>query len=201
MACVILLAGCPKGNAVADRAGPAPVQPAREEAKKADPAAERSPAMPKKSGADPAPLFEGYKPKTTPDTILDYRPGVGKRFQELPEESLENLPKLLKALAEQQKLAGETPGGWVQGNVALGGDEKEYRPSDEELVECEIGDRIRRIVDGAEAGALAAILGKAGIRESDVSFRSFSFRHVDAMGSGRFFYASSVMKGHVDLKE
>jgi hypothetical protein len=208
LACGLCLAGCSKGPGDEGKDKPAPS--AGGEQKKSGPEGQGGTAMPKDSKGE-APRegdkgdrnspFEGYRPKTTPDTVADYRPGIGRLLEKLPAESLGNLPDLVARLEEQKRLAKGRPGEWTQGNVALGADEKEYRPSDEELVEGEIGDRIGRIVEKADAAALAGVLEKGGVADAEIAYRRFHYRHVDAMGSGRFFYASAPEEVRVALKK
>ena len=44
-------------------------------------------------------------------------------------------------------------------------------------------------------------LDEAGITATSVTYNAFSFRHVDAMGSGRFFYASEPKEVVVALRK
>jgi len=55
----------------------------------------------------------------------------------------------------------------------------------------------------ARAGAeeVAATLARAGIEIDVVRYEAFTFRHVDVMGSGRFFYASEPIPTEVRLTE
>ena len=43
-------------------------------------------------------------------------------------------------------------------------------------------------------------LGAAGVTVTEVQYSRFEFRHVDVMGSGRFFYASKPIAASVLLK-
>jgi hypothetical protein len=135
--------------------------------------------------------FGDYVPKLTPDTVLDYRGTINPRLEELPPAQLEALPALLARIEEQKHLAAKHRGRFTPGNLILGADPEEYQPSDEELLESEVGDRIQRVVSRANPAEIASILERAGIALTEVEYGAISFRHVDVMGSGRFFYASA----------
>jgi hypothetical protein len=130
--------------------------------------------------------FADYAPKTSADTLLDYRGDLKARLDSLPPARLDSLPALLNALRWQKNLARRHPGRTEKGNPILGADEEQYVPSDEELLESEIGRRIAAVLKGADP----ADLKKAGIK-GKISYRHIDFRHVDVMGSGRFFYTSA----------
>jgi hypothetical protein len=135
--------------------------------------------------------FPGYQPKLSPDTVLDYRPELRTQIETLPEPSAENLRALLDALDHYRDAAGAQPGRWIDGSVPLGGDPREYEPSDAELLLAEVGDRIGLVAATMHPAAFAAAMGMLG-REVPISYPRFAFRHVDVMGSGRFFYASDA---------
>ena len=144
--------------------------------------------------------FPDYTPKRTPDTMLDYRPDLQTRQDQLPPATLEALPVLLDAFETHQRLARQQPGEWVEGNVILGADPHEYHPSDEELLVSEIGKRIRLVVSGASKKDLSVILSRTGTSVREIIFGEISFRHVDVMGSGRFFYASEPKPIRIDFR-
>lgn len=135
-------------------------------------------------------VLAGYEPKMSPDGMLDYRPRLGFESSALPETRLEDLPVLADALDMLTAAARARPGHWEDGNLALGADLREYVPSDEELLAAELGQRIVALLDGAEAEAVARIWAAAGRDGYKAAFTTFDFRHVDVMGSGRFFYAA-----------
>jgi len=136
--------------------------------------------------------FPDYKPKTSPDTVLDYRPQIGAELEKLPEATPGNLPKLLELLEEYRQKSRQNPGKTEEGNQILGADAREYVPSDPELIQSEIGNRIKQVVAAAAPGALKQ-------EQRQVKYDAISFRHVDVMGSGRFFYASSPTKTIISL--
>ncbi len=143
--------------------------------------------------------FPGYEPKTSLDTALDLRPGLGSAFRALPPASLSELPKLLGLLDVAKEEAAKGPGRWVDGQIQLGADQRQYEPSDAELRAAEIGDRIRRVVGEASAEALRHVLSRAEITATKVEYKRFEFRHVHVMGSGRFTYASGPVATTVQL--
>ncbi len=91
----------------------------------------------------------------------------------------------------QKERARATSGAWSDGNMILGADRREYEPSDEELLEGEIGSRLARAAAAAGAAKFEAAAKAAGLGPGELTYRTFEFRHVDVMGSGRFFYASA----------
>ena len=143
--------------------------------------------------------FPDYKPKTSPDTMWDYRPMLASTLNSLPAETLPGLPELLKALEQAKQAAAKSPGKWTQGQIQLGADPKQYEPSSAELRAAAIGDRIRRVVASADPAALAEVLKKAGVEASEIVYNRFNFRHVDVMGSGRFTYASEPIPTTIAL--
>ncbi|MFH2076713.1 MAG: hypothetical protein ABIJ57_15445, partial [Pseudomonadota bacterium] len=110
------------------------------------------------------------------------------------------LPQLIQALKEHQVRASANPGEKRPGNVALGADPEEYEPSDEELIAGEIGQRIRRVVESTTKGDLERVLAGAGLKDDEIKYNEFSFRHMDVMGSGRYFYASDPAPVRVPLR-
>ena len=146
-------------------------------------------------------MFPDYKPKTSPDTMWDYRPKLASTLSSLPAETLPSLPGLLTALERAKQEAVKSPGQWTQGQIQLGADPKQYEPADAELRAAAIGDRIRRVVASADPAALTAVLKKAGVEASEIAYNRFTFRHVDVMGSGRFTYASKPIPTTIVLGE
>lgn len=136
--------------------------------------------------------FPDYKPKISPDTVSDYRPQITAELDKLPAATLENLPRLLELLEEYKQKSQQNPGRTEEGNQILGADAREYVPSDEELLQSEVGNRIGQVVDAAAPGALKQ-------KERQVEYGAITFRHVDVMGSGRFFYASRPLKTIISL--
>jgi hypothetical protein len=100
------------------------------------------------------------------------------------------LPAMIHALADVAARADENPGTVREGNVILGADPQEYVPSEQELLEHAIGDRIASVIAGSDPKRVAAALEKAGIEKRELTYGRIEVRHVDVMGSGRFFYAS-----------
>ena len=136
--------------------------------------------------------FPDYEPKLTDDTVLDYRPSLAADIDALPDVTHESFTSVIYQIVQLALAAEANPGEWVDGNQPLGANEKEYVPSNEELLAAELGDRlfifseshtIDDIVQNAWKGSM--------IHPPNVSYTRFDFRHVDVMGSGRFFYASA----------
>lgn len=137
-------------------------------------------------------MFPDYEPKRTPDTIEDYLRGPSKVLQilrESGEEKLANLKNLIQKFEDYKYKAEKNPGGPRPGNVALGADPNQYYPSDEELIVSELGKKIQRIMEAYPKNEIAQIKSKEKIKALKIVFNEIWFRHVDVMGSGRFFYA------------
>jgi len=145
------------------------------------------------------PPFGDYQPKRSPDTALDFRSSLARDFEALPPAEAASLPELLHLLEAQQQKARKSPGTFVDGNVILGAPPREFQPSDEELVESELGDRVARAAAAAPAAEVEAILKRANITLRSISYRAITIEHVDVMGSGRFFYASEPVQREVTL--
>ncbi|MCA8892453.1 hypothetical protein [Hyphomonas sp.] len=131
--------------------------------------------------------FPDYEPKLTPDTLLDYRPGLLASMPSLPEATVANLPKLMETLEYWRAQAEANPGGFEPGNMPLGADAQQYEASDAELMWALAGQRVADL----------AINNPDQLRESlppeselPLTYPVFAVRHVDVMGSGRFFYVS-----------
>jgi hypothetical protein len=144
------------------------------------------------AGADPS---AGYTPKTSADTVTDYRPGVAGEVGALPPVS--DAAGLARAFLQWNSRAQGSPGGFEAGAVQLGADEQQYKPSDAELVAAEAGDRLSAALTGADQAtkdAVTAVLGPdPGVR----AYKRFDYRHSDVMGSGRYFYASAPKSASV----
>jgi hypothetical protein len=84
--------------------------------------------------------------------------------------------------------------------MILGANPREYRPSLEELILAEIGERIEKILDFYPKKEVLKILGKAKKDLKKAKFRKFTFIHSDAMGSGRFFYVDKIQESEINLK-
>ena len=144
--------------------------------------------------------FPDYQPKTSPDTLTDYRPSLSGRVAALPAARPDNLKALIRQLKEWGRKSVKSPGAWEEGNVALGADPKQYVPSDAELMLGEICDRISRVVAATNPSELTSQMKRQNIKTNRIVCNSFTFRHVDVMGSGRFFYASPPRTAVIDIK-
>jgi hypothetical protein len=144
------------------------------------------------TGADPS---AGYTPKTSADTVTDYRPGVAGEVGSLPPVS--DAAGLARAFLQWNSRAQGSPGGFEAGAIMLGADEQQYKPSDAELVAAEAGDRLSAALTGADQAtrdAVTAVLGQdPGVR----AYKRFEYRHSDVIGSGRYFYASAPKSASV----
>ncbi len=141
---------------------------------------------------DPETMFPDYQPKRTPDTVLDYLPGLAAEINRLPDPSPQNLADLIYVLEAYQAQARKNPGQWEEGNIILGAKPKEYRPSVPELLVAETGARIRSVLNNAPAAEIEQISDKEKIKTRQLKFKYFTFTHADVMGSGRFFYVEEI---------
>jgi len=138
-------------------------------------------------------LFSDYEPKTTPDTVHDYLRNpdsfVFKILDEIAQPNLKNLIKIMNYFIKYKKEAENSIGDYQEGNIALGADPDQYYPSEEEILVSELGKMIKSIIDSNSRKDIDNIKKKDGIKSQILIFNEIYFRHVDVMGSGRFFYA------------
>ena len=87
-------------------------------------------------------LFPDYDPKTTTDTVYDYlRDQDSKVFEilkEIGQPSLENLVVIVNYFIKYKCKAKNNPGGYQEGNIAIGSDPDQYYPSEEEILTSEL---------------------------------------------------------------
>jgi len=137
-------------------------------------------------------LFPDYEPKITPDTIEDYLRGSSKVYEilaEVGEPSSGNLKNIVKYFKKYVKKAIKNPGGYQKGNIAIGADFSQFYPSEEELITSQLGKMIEKIVNSQSREEFEKVKKQEGIKSQKIEFNEIYFRHVDVMGSGRFFYA------------
>lgn len=138
-------------------------------------------------------LFPDYEPKNTPDTAHDYLKKtdsfVFKILKELEKYKLETLKLILKYFNEYKIKAKKNPGVIQQGNVILGSNLDQYYPSEEEIIVSELGKMILNIVNLNSKEEIDDYKKKHGIKSQTIIYNEVKFRHVDVMGSGRFFFA------------
>jgi len=138
-------------------------------------------------------LFPDYEPKRTPDTVHDYlrnpKSIVYDVLNEIGQPGLKKLKTIIELFEKYQKLAVENPGSTIKGKVYLGADPDQYYPSDEEILASELGKMIRNIIRENTKEEIEKYIKEENIKVSTLEFNEITFRHVDVMGSGRFFYA------------
>lgn len=150
-------------------------------------------------GAESEERFSDYKPKLSEDTVLDYRPGLAEEIAELPPVTNETFTESVVIIGMHHLSALDNPGHWEDGNMPLGANEREYVPSDEELIASELGQRISSFVKGLSREEVLQAWRGRQIIPPTVEYDQFTFRHVDVMGSGRFFYASAPQRVVIDF--
>jgi len=138
-------------------------------------------------------IFPDYQPKITPDTINDYlRKPDSKVFivlSKISHPSLSDLKRILDMFKKYQIEAQENPGKIQPNNIALGADPDQYYPSEEEILTSELGKIIKSILETNSKQKIEEVKQREGITSQTLKFNEIYYRHVDVMGSGRFFYA------------
>jgi len=146
-------------------------------------------------------LFLDYEPKTTPDTIHHYlrKPDsfIFKILGEIGQPSIENLKLILDYFNKYKATVEINPGRYRDGNIVLGSNQDQYYPSEEEILVSELGKMIKDIMTSNSQKKINTLKIKEGILSQTVVFNEIFFRHVDVMGSGRFFYAE---KKHPEIE-
>ena len=132
-----------------------------------------------------------YRPKMSPDTVLDYRPAITEQVAKLPPVAVAALPALVRTLERYQAVARRQPGQWTMGRVYLGANPREYWPSNAELLAAVVGNRIKKLLERASLGEIGRVLAEAGVKLAVITYNSFEYRHADVMGSRRYFYCSA----------
>lgn len=136
--------------------------------------------------------FADYQPKTTPDVLTDYMPSAYSTVKDLPAAELDNLNQLIEQYRKYRKLAKKNPGKWVDGNMILGANPREYEPTYEEILLCEIGKRIRILHQNFSPKELRKRARRRVGFLNTIHYKDFSVTHSDVMGSGRFFYIDTI---------
>jgi len=108
---------------------------------------------------------------------------------EVGEVSSRNLKRIVKHFKKYIKKVIKNPGGSRKGNIAIGTDFNQYYPSEEELLAFELGKIVEKIVYSHSREEFKKVKVQEGIKSQKIEFNEIYFRHVDVMGSGRFFYA------------
>ena len=140
-------------------------------------------------------MFPDYQPKINPDTLEDYlrKPSnVYKILGEIGEPSINNLKTIITYFLKHKNAAENNPGGTRKGNVAIGADVDQYYPSEDKLLVSELGKLITQITESYSKQQMKTLKLKHQIKSQRFSYHEITFRHVDVMGSGRFFYAEKA---------
>ena len=139
--------------------------------------------------------FSDYKPKITPDTIEDYLRRPSKVYEilgEIGSPHISKLNKILDLFNKYEKEAKKNMGKFEKGNIAIGADLDQYYPSEEALLVSELGKLILQLNESYSKQQLKTLKLRYKIKPQQIRFYEISFRHVDVMGSGRFFYAEKA---------
>lgn len=153
--------------------------------------------LPADAAATPGAAGEGladYLPKTTADTVTDYRPSVSSEIGALP--SVGSPAALAQAFVDWKARAVASPGAFETGDPQLGAEAQQYKPSDAELVAAEAGDRLSAAINGADDATKVSVSAVLGPDPSARNYKRFDYRHSDVAG-GRYFYASAPIDATV----
>ena len=137
-------------------------------------------------------LFPDYEPKITPDTIEDYLRRSSKVYDilaEVGESNSGNLKRIVKYFKKYIKKAIKNPDGTRKSNIAIRADFNQFYHSEEELIASELGKMIEKIVNSHSREEFEEVKMQEGIKSQKIEFNEIYFRHIDVMGSERFFYA------------
>ena len=140
-------------------------------------------------------IFPDYEPKLSPDTINDYLRRPSKVYEiigELGEPHISKLNKILDLFNNYEKKAKNNAGRYEKGNVAIGADLDQYYPSEDELLASELGKMILQLSESYSKQQMKTLKLRYKIKPQQIRFFEITFRHVDVMGSGRFFYAEKA---------
>lgn len=183
-----LVAGCSKPTALASNANAKGVITVAAAPPKTPPPALPPEALAELAADNPDAAPPAATPADTPAgpaTVTDYRASVAGDIANLP--PVGDATALAAAYATWHAKAASSPGATEAGQIQLGADPQEYRPSDAELVAAEAGDRLSAALQGADEATKASVTTIVGDARA---YRRFDFRRVDVMGSGRYYYAS-----------
>ncbi|MFX0031892.1 MAG: hypothetical protein ACFE8E_12690 [Candidatus Hodarchaeota archaeon] len=143
-------------------------------------------------------LYPDYEPKKTPDTVKDYlrypKTKIFNILDEIGVPSIDKLKIILDLFIKYKEEAKKKPGRVEDGRVYLGADLKQYVPSEEELLVSELGKLILNIVKKHTKDEIDEYKKRMKIKSQKIVFYEITFRHVDVMGSGRYFYAEKMPK-------
>jgi hypothetical protein len=141
-------------------------------------------------------LFPNYEPKKTPDTLYDYlkylKTNIFQILDEIGQPNLKKLKSVFSYFKKYQIEAEDNPGGFQKGNIAIGADSDQYYPTEEEILVSELGKMLKKIVESNSKRKLEKMKLINGIKTQKIEFYEIIFRHVDVMGSGRYFYADKA---------
>jgi hypothetical protein len=143
--------------------------------------------------------FPDYRPKESDDVVVDYRQSMIGQLADLPLAERSSIPTLINELRARQRNPKRVSGEWENGQMQLGANEREYTPSDDELAIAVLGDRLTDALAESSVSDVSALLDEADIERGTLIYDHFDFRHVDVLGSGRFFYASPPIARTVRL--
>ena len=132
------------------------------------------------------------------DTLTDYARArdvnASRVMVTLPPAAMaESITPLLKLFEEYRMRATTTPGRYVKGQLQFGANEREYVPSTDELVLAEIGERLFFLMGTSSQSPIPTVqryLNETNKTLLNFSYNDFDVRHVDVMGTGRFYYVS-----------
>lgn len=142
-------------------------------------------------------IFKDYAPKKTPDMLEDYLSKPNRVYDilgEIGEPKIGDINNILAKFNEYKKKAKKKVGKYEEGDITVGADQFQYYPSEEELIVSELGKIIEQLIESYSKQQLKTLKLRYGFKTQQIRFFDITFRHVDVMGSGRFFYADKAAK-------
>ena len=147
----------------------------------------------------PLSLGLGLDAETANLYLSDYGHSLAPHIGRLPPPTVDNLPALLVALGEYQRLAVQAPGRWGTGDLSIGEQPMQFYPSDEELLVSIVGRSIQIIVDIAARDDVRRVLVQAGVADTGVEYGAVRLREVYVGGRGNLFHADPVELTQIQL--
>ncbi len=146
-------------------------------------------------------IFGNYTPKITPDTAEDFMPALLEKIHSIPEARLSSLNHLIGLFITYKTRASENPGYWENGNMLLGAREREYIPSEDEILLSETGNRLESLIGSVTKDQIKMELKEKYAELKQLEYVRFTFTHVDVMGSGRFYYIDTMTEVQIALTD
>ncbi len=127
-------------------------------------------------------VFRSYEKDHWPATLPVYRPELIETLSALPPARFEDLAELLDHFKRYRKQAQTHPGAWSKNPHPALKEERAYKPSAEEVLLAEIGDRIRTVIAGGPRKSVLEVVGKSMPGAKGLAYKGFDFSIHDPLG-------------------